>query len=501
MATQVKMPQLGETVVEGTITRWLKQEGENVEADEALLEVSTDKVDSEIPAPSAGTITKIHAQEGDTVQVGAVLAEIGEAGEAPETKEAEPKAEAEPKEEPKAEEPKAEEPKAEEPTAEEPEEPEEAIEQAGREGSQPEHEREKPKRPAAKSPEQPRRQAPAETRTAAAVQPLEGTDEEPRRGILSPLVRKLAAEHNLDLESIKGTGVGGRITKQDVLAGTDQGRGVAARDGRQAQAPAEPAREALTREAPKAPRVAGDAEEVVQVTRMRKAIADHMVRSHLSTARAWNAVEIDMTKIAGLRRDAGGTFKQREGFSLTWMPFIAKATAQTLLKHPQVNATWNDDGTITQKRYVNLGIAVALENGLIVPVIQGADGMNLTGLARGIRDIADRARSKKLSPDEVHGGTFTITNPGPFGSVLSLPIINEGQAGILATDAVTKRPVVVTDENGNDSISIRHMVFLSMSWDHRVIDGAEAAQFLSDLKGQLEEADFHADLVAYLPTR
>jgi pyruvate/2-oxoglutarate dehydrogenase complex dihydrolipoamide acyltransferase (E2) component len=246
-----------------------------------------------------------------------------------------------------------------------------------------------------------------------------------------------------------------------------------------------------------APPIGGD--EVVPVSHMRKSIAEHMVASNLETARAWNAVEVDMTRIFNLRRQAGAAFKEREGFSLTWMPFVAKAVTQALLRYPQVNATWNGDGTITRKHYVNLGIAVALENGLIVPVLKNADGMNLTGLARSIRDLAERARTKRLQPDDVQGGTFTITNPGPFGSIMSVPIINKGQAGILAFDAVAKRPVVVTDDDGNDAVAIRHMVFLSMSWDHRIIDGAEAARYLSQLKSQLEQADFAPDLSAYLP--
>jgi pyruvate/2-oxoglutarate dehydrogenase complex dihydrolipoamide acyltransferase (E2) component len=248
-----------------------------------------------------------------------------------------------------------------------------------------------------------------------------------------------------------------------------------------------------------APSTGGD--EVVPISNMRKSIAEHMVSSNLETARAWNAVEVDMTRIYHLRRQAGALFKEREGFSLTWMPFVAKAVTQALLKYPQVNATWNGDGTITRKHYVNLGIAVALENGLIVPVLKNADGMNLVGLARSVRDLADRARAKRLQPDDVKGGTFTITNPGPFGSIMSVPIINKGQAGILAFDAVAKRPVVVTDDDGNDAVAIRHMVFLSMSWDHRIIDGAEAARYLSQLKSQLEQADFAPDLSAYLPGR
>src|SRR5437016_4847272 len=359
MATQVKMPQLGETVVEGTITRWLKREGESVGMDEPLVEVSTDKVDSEIPSPVSGTVSRIHAGEGETVTVGSVIAEIAGAGE-----EAPP-------------------------------------------GAAP---------PAPETPETDKTPAPA---PAAAALPAPAAMPEP--------------------------------------------------------APAAAVAYA-------APPSGGD--EVVPVSHMRKSIAEHMVASNIETARAWNAVEVDMTRIFNLRRQAGPAFKEREGFSLTWMPFVAKAVTQALLKYPQVNATWNGDGTITRKHYVNLG---------------NADGMNLVGLARSIRDLADRARTKRLQPDDVNGGTFTITNPGPFGSIMSVPIINKGQAGILAFDAVAKRPVVVTDDDGNDAVAIRHMVFLSMSWDHRIIDGAEAARYLSQLKSQLEQADFAPDLSAYLP--
>jgi pyruvate/2-oxoglutarate dehydrogenase complex dihydrolipoamide acyltransferase (E2) component len=232
---------------------------------------------------------------------------------------------------------------------------------------------------------------------------------------------------------------------------------------------------------------------------MRRAIAEHMVTSTVETARAWNTIEVNMGRIARLRDLAGASFKQAEGYSLSWMPFVCKATTQALLKFPQVNSTWNGDGTITKKRYVNLGIAVALENGLIVPVVKGAEAMNIMGLARAVRDVAQRARSKKLAPDDVQGGTFTLTNPGTFGSIMSMPIINRGQAAILSFDAVVKRPVVVTDEFGEDSIGIGHLTYLSLSWDHRIMDGAEAAKFLAYLKALLEEADFTSDLSGHLP--
>lgn len=413
MSTQFKMPQLGETVTEGTITRWLKREGETVEADEPLVEVSTDKVDSEIPSPVGGTVERINFQEGETVMVGQVIAEIGD-GDL----------------------------KVEAPMASEPQE--------------------------------------VERTEVAKVAPDAG---ESRRGILSPLVRKLAAEHQVDLNTLKGTGTGGRITKQDILSAVGQTASAAVSE------PA--ATEGLVG--------AKGGDEVINVTPMRKAIAVNMVASLRETARAWNAVEIDMSNVARLREQAADEFKKREGFSLTWMPFLSKATSQALQKFPQVNSTWNGDGTITRKHHVNLGIAVALENGLIVPVIKGADAMSLVGLARGVRDVATRARTKKLTPDDVAGGTFTITNPGPFGSILSVPIINTGQAAILAFDAVVKRPVVVTDEHGDDAIAVRQMVFISMSWDHRVIDGAEAAQFLAHLKELLQGADFASDLNGYLP--
>ena len=387
---------------------------------------------------------------------------------------------------------------------------------------------------------------------AAGVKP---SADEPRRGILSPLVRRLAAELQVDLEQVRGSGTGGRITKQDVIAFADSrgpGRPGAPVFPPGPTAPAYPpgptapaypsgptapayppgptapayppgptapayppgpsAPAAAPYDAPPPPPPApatapgsqpaaaasGGGEETIQIGHMRRLIADHMVRSNLETARAWTSVEVDLGRVGRLRELAGSSFKQREGFSLTWMPFVSKAVTQALLGFPQVNASWNGDGTITQRRYVNLGIAVALPQGLIVPVIKGADTMNLVGLARAIRDIAQRARSKRLSPDEVQGGSFTITNPGPFGSLLSVPIINQGQTGILSFDAVTKRVVVVSDEAGGDLVAIRPMVFISMSWDHRVIDGAEATRFLGQVKTLLEQGDFSADLAGYL---
>lgn len=483
------MPQLGETVVEGTITRWLKREGESVGVDEPLVEVSTDKVDSEIPSPAAGTVARIHAGEGETVTVGSVIAEITGAGESLPAKPAAPAGA--PKQMPDVERSSAPAPPPPPPA---PPAPARAPAAASA--------------PAA---------TPAATAPAAASGPAsDGGD--PLRGVLSPVVRRLAAERGIDLAAVRGTGTGGRITKQDVLAAAAAppappapapqvpAAAAAAPPALLAQAPAEAPTSIVPPagapgEPEPAPSYAGAAtgsDEIVQVSHMRKAIAEHMVASALETARAWNTIEVDMTRIGKLRAQAGPVFKEREGFSLTWMPFVCKAITQALLKYPEVNATWNGDGTITRKHYVNLGIAVALANGLIVPVIKNADGMNLVGIARSIRDLAERARGKRLVPDDVQGGTFTITNPGPFGSIMSVPVINRGQAGILAMDAVTKRPVVITDAQGNDAIAIRQMVFLSIAWDHRVIDGAEAARYLAELKSLLENEDFSTDLSAYL---
>ncbi|MDQ4149359.1 MAG: 2-oxo acid dehydrogenase subunit E2, partial [Actinomycetota bacterium] len=348
---------------------------------------------------------------------------------------------------------------------------------------------------------QPPIQAAAETATSRPPLKVAVSQDQPMRRVLSPLVRRLAAEHQVDLETVRGTGAGGRITKQDVM------QAVEARSSRPEVTPARPAPEPVA--APTDGRderqvgvltERGDAEEVVQVSPMRRAIAEHMVTSLNETARAWNMIEVNMSRIARLRKLAGPSFKQSEGYSLTWMPFVCKAVTQALLKFPLVNSSWNGDGTITKKRYVNLGIAVALENGLIVPVLKGAEVMNLMGLARAVRDVAERARTKRLAPDDVQGGTFTITNPGTFGSTLSLPIINRGQAAILSFDAVVKRPVVVEDEFGSDAITVGFMTNLSIAWDHRIMDGADAAKFLAYVKALLEEADFTSDLGGHLPS-
>jgi 2-oxoglutarate dehydrogenase E2 component (dihydrolipoamide succinyltransferase) len=500
MPTTVTMPQLGETVVEGTITKWLKSEGEEIERDEPLFEISTDKVDTEVPSPVAGTVSKILVQEGETVSVGTELAEIDDGSQGQKTAEvsreaAEERAEEaeEEEEEPAAEE--GERPQAEERAEEEKEEPEQAEEEAE------EEEREEPK-PAEEQPVAGRRGSPAGGDGQAGRQPAPAAaGGGPRSHILSPLVRRLAEENDIDLSQVQGSGTGGRITKRDIMAFVE-GRGApveapaepAAAEGapaRRLQPVPEPTAQREAQPIPAAAR-AGAREEAIPMTHIRKAIAKHMVASLQTSARAWNLVEVNMENIARLRSAAKDTFKQREGISLTYTPFVARAVCDALLEFPDVNGELRDDQIIL-KRYVNLGIAVAYDEGLIVPVVKDADGMNLVGLARAINDVAIRARSKKLKPDEVHGSTFTITNPGPFGSIISVPIINQPNCAILAFDAVEKRPVVI-----DDAIAIRHMVYLSMSWDHRIIDGATASQFLGRLKQNLETWDFSAELKSYV---
>jgi pyruvate dehydrogenase E2 component (dihydrolipoamide acetyltransferase) len=501
LATEIKMPQLGETVVEGTITKWLKKEGDSVEADEYIVEISTDKVDSEVPSSASGVIQKILVQEGETVQVGTAIAVVGEDGAAGGEAEAQEQPEEEQEgaqreaEQPEGPEPEAE-PESRGPDQEEPEpqpEPQEARPPEGPQAAEETGGRtEQAAEPAASDEErQKMAEAPKEP-SAEELTPRAATagDDTSKRGIISPLVRRLAEEHDVDLSEIEGSGTGGRIRKQDVL------RFVEERKARPEAKPAasaepEPARE---KEAAR-PAPAGAREELVPWTNIRRRTAEHMVASHLETARAWNAVEVDWTDVVATREKFKRAFREREGFNLTYMAFLAKALCETLLMMPEVNASFDEDNQANLvKHYVNLGIAVALEGGgLIVPVIKGADEKNLVGLARSINDVATRARSKKLSPDDLTGGTFTITNPGPFGSIISVPIIPQGTAGILGFETITKR-VVVTDD---DAIAIRSIGILDMSWDHRVIDGAEAARFLGTLKEKIETTDFSAELTQY----
>ncbi|MQB00592.1 MAG: dihydrolipoyllysine-residue succinyltransferase [Actinobacteria bacterium] len=506
MATEIKMPQLGESVVEGTITKWLKQEGDTIEEDELLVEISTDKVDSEVPSSTAGTLQKILVPEGETVKVGTPIAMVGEAGEAAaeedggETEaEEKPAAEAEAEEAPKGQAPAEEAETGEAAVAEAERNQAEAggTEQAQGDGVQPSGEAEEEAPKTAAKPEGKPSQKPSE-----AKRPGGKPGDTSKRGIISPLVRRLADEHGVDLDQIDGTGTGGRIRKQDVLKFVESGKGkTQARPAASAEEAPQPEekpaaeREAAPGRAEPSVTSAGGREELVPWTNIRRRTAEHMVAAHLESARAWNAVEADWTHIVKLRSSVKDAFKQREGFSLTYMPFLARTLCDTLLEMPEVNAAYSEEqqGNIV-KHYVNLGIAVALEGGgLIVPVIKGADEKNLVGLARAINDVATRARTKKLSPDDLTGSTFTITNPGPFGSIISVPIIPRGTTAILGFEAIEKRVVVGDD----DSIAIRSMGFLSMSWDHRAIDGAEAARFLARLRERIASSDYSAELAQY----
>jgi pyruvate dehydrogenase E2 component (dihydrolipoamide acetyltransferase) len=493
--TTIKMPQLGETIVEGTILKWLKQEGEEIERDEPLFEISTDKVDTEVPSSVSGTVTKILVQEGQTVPVGTDLAEVSEDGAAgggaaagdaaqpseqpSETAQADGAAEggAEP---PAAPAPAPQTAEAESaPPAPTPAATSEESGQAVEEGSAAEMPAVEP--------------ATAQGQEASAAASAEGDaagslpDRGPRSRILSPLVRRLAEENDLDLSKIEGTGTGGRIRKQDVMAAIASGGApTAAAAPQPAEAPAPAVAPAPAQ--PTAPVTAGAGEEVVPVSHIRKAIGQHMLGSMQTSARAWTMVEVNVDHLVKLRERAKEAFKQKYGVNLTYLPFVIRATCEALLTHPEVNAELRGD-QIVLHRFVNMGIAVSYDAGLIVPVIKGADAMNTVGLARAIDDLATRARAHQLKPDEVQASTFTITNPGPYGSIASVPIINQPNTGILSLDAIQKRPVVI-----DDTIAIRSMVFISMSWDHRTIDGEIATRFLARVKQNLESWDFAEDV-------
>ncbi|HZL75121.1 MAG TPA: 2-oxoglutarate dehydrogenase, E2 component, dihydrolipoamide succinyltransferase [Propionibacteriaceae bacterium] len=463
--TEVTLPELGESVTEGTVSRWLKQVGESVGADEPLLEVSTDKVDTEIPSPTSGTLLEIRVQEDETVGVGAVLAIIGEAGAA-----AAPSPEPEPRPEPEQAEAEPE-PEPERPKAEP--EPEAAP--------QPE-----PEPATAKEDARPEQHGPAESPTPAPA-PAVGDSE---AGYVTPLVRKLAKEHGVDLASLNGTGVGGRIRKQDVLAAAE-----AARQAAEAEKAAPPA-QAAEPAAQAAPAAAASTLRgtTEKMSRLRQTIAKRMVESLQVSAQLTATVEVDLTAISRIRAKVKDEFKKREGATLSYLPFIAKAAIEALKIYPKVNATIDtEERTITYPDAEHLGIAVDTEKGLLVPVIKDAGDLSIAGLAKRIADLAARTRQNKVTPDELTGGTFTITNYGSAGTLLDTPIINQPQVAILGTGALVKRPVVISDPGLGEVIAIRDMMYLSLSYDHRLVDGADAARFLSTLKARLEEGDFGAE--------
>ncbi|GAB2676351.1 2-oxoglutarate dehydrogenase, E2 component, dihydrolipoamide succinyltransferase [Thalassiella azotivora] len=467
--TPVTMPALGESVTEGTVTRWLKQEGDTVEVDEPLLEVSTDKVDTEIPSPVAGTIQKILVSEDETVEVGAELAVVGSGSGGG----GEPKQEA-PKEAPKQEAAEQDEPRQEEPKQEEPEQEEPKQEAPKQEAPK----QDAPKQDAPKQ-DAPKQDAPKQD--APKQESAKPSGDSP--SYVTPLVRKLAAEHDVDLSTLSGTGVGGRIRKQDVLE-------AAARKKEEAAAPAEqPAAQAPAARPSAAPDVAAKRGTTEKMSRLRKVIASRMVESLQVSAQLTTVVEVDVTKIARLRARAKADFEAREGVRLSFLPFFALATVEALKAFPVVNASIDGDEVVYHGQE-NLGVAVDTDRGLLVPVIKDAGDLNIAGLARKIADLAARTRDNKVTPDELGGGTFTLTNTGSRGALFDTPIINQPQVGILGTGAVVKRPVVVTDADGGETIAIRSMAYLALSYDHRLVDGADAARFLTAVKERLEEGAF-----------
>jgi 2-oxoglutarate dehydrogenase E2 component (dihydrolipoamide succinyltransferase) len=429
MPTPVVMPQMGESIAEGTIVRWIKKVGDAVDRDEPLFEISTDKVDAEIPSPAAGVLTEITVQEGETVAVNSVVATIGREGESV--------AAAAPADVPAA------------------------------------------AAPSAAAPSAAAHLTKASEKAAASTQP-QGDGEEPSTGDLrrqksSPLVRRIAKEHNVDIAQIAGSGIGGRVTKQDILGYLDSGidqPGPASRV---------PGPGSVPSPGPRVPSPDSRV-EIRPLSVMRKKIAEHMILSRRTSAHVHSVFHVSFSTLEKIRQQQKAEY-ERLGAKLTYMAFIAKAVVDALRRHPIVNASLDGDNVV-YKKDINLGIAVALDGGLIVPVIRHADEKNLLGLSRAIADVADRARAKQLTPDEVHGGTFTITNPGQFGAQFGMPIINQPQVAILGVGAIEKRPVVV-----DDAIAIRTMAYLTLGYDHRLVDGAVADQFMSDVKDQLEHFD------------
>ena len=448
MSVSVTMPQLGESVTEGTVTRWLKQIGDTITVDEPLVEVSTDKVDTEIPAPVSGVLLAITAAEDDVVLVGGELGVIGAASEATST-----------------------------------------ITPAAVIAA-----------PVVAAPVIAAPVVAAPVIAAAPAPPVSSvpvsprSDDESNDSYVTPLVRKLASDNDIDLSALVGTGVGGRIRKSDVLAAAEASKAAASRA---ATSPTHVANSPAAVGAHAAPEAATSAlrGRTENLSRLRRVIADRMVTSLQTSAQLTSVVEVDVTRITHLRARAKASLEANEGVKLTYLPFFAKACVEALKQFPQLNASIDiDAGTVTYHDGAQLGIAVDTDRGLLVPVVRDAGDLNLVGLARKIADIAERTRTNKVAPDELSGGTFTLTNTGSRGALFDTPIINQPQVAILGTGAVVKRPVVVTDENGSDSIAVRSMVYLALTYDHRLVDGADAARFLVAIKSRLEDGSFDAEL-------
>ena len=488
MPTDIVMPQMGESIVEGTITKWLKKPGEKVQRDEPLFEISTDKVDAEIPAPSAGVLREIKVPEGTTVQVNTVVGVIDAegAGAAPASAKPEtPRAAAPTPSQPPKPSPQADggarQPQATESAATARRGAPTTPRQGEEETLAPAYTRER--EPAGRPQQQ---EAAARQKETVIEFPSEG-EEEGERIRSSPLVRRIAREHNVSLAQVPGTGLGGRITKQDIetfIAQHPAGAPAApARPAAAAQGqPYQPGAAAPSMPAPQPAPIPG---ELVALTNMRKIIAQRMIESRRTSAHVHNLFEVDVTRIVNLRNRAKAGFEQRHGARLTFMPFFVRAAIIGLQQFPIINASLEGDN-IRYHQHINMGIAVALDWGLIVPVIKNAEEKNFLGLQRAISDVGERARNKRLSPDDIQGSTFTVTNPGTFGAVFGLPIINQPNVAILGVGGIAKAPVVVTDAQGSDSIAIRSLVHLTLGYDHRVIDGAVADQFMALVKKTLE---------------
>jgi 2-oxoglutarate dehydrogenase E2 component (dihydrolipoamide succinyltransferase) len=461
-AVDVVMPQMGVSVSEGTVTKWLKSEGEQIEADEALLEISTDKVDTEVPSPASGTLTQILVQEGETVEVGTKLAQIGGAPGANEQAQAAPP---------------------------EPATAQAAAESADASGAEGET-------ATAQVVEEAR---PAEPEPPATVPVSDGATD--GKSFVSPVVARIASEHGVDPSQVQGSGRGGRVTKKDILNFIEQGA-PAAPPAAPAAPPTLVAPAAQPAEAPVAPPpptpappppqpvVAEAGEQFEPVTAMRRGIAEHMRRSLDTSAHVTSAIEVDMSRVVAIRKKVKQEYEKDYGVNPTYLSFVARATVETLRDYPWINGEIRGEQIVT-RNYVNLGFAVELADGkgLIVPVLKHAEGLNLLGIARGVTDIAQRARDKQLTPDEVQGGTFTITNPGGYGTFHGTPVISQPQAAILGTYAVVKRPWVIQDDRGEDVIAIRPIMNLTLTYDHRLVDGALAGRFLRDLREKLQTWD------------
>jgi 2-oxoglutarate dehydrogenase E2 component (dihydrolipoamide succinyltransferase) len=480
------MPQLGETVTEGTILRWAKQVGDTVAEDEVLVEISTDKVDTEVPSPAAGTILEILVAEGDTVSVGTPLVVIGAEGEeagAADDGGQEASAEEEPAKE------------------EAPVEEEAAAVESSPEEEAPAAEAPAAEEPAAAEPEEKEKRSEPDVDSFFA----EPDETEKKPNLLSPVVRRLIRENEIDVAQLTGTGEGGRITRKDVEAYMASGatKEEAPATAEPEPAPAQPApAEPVPAEKAPAPAAAaaavpsGPGVEEVELDRIRVRTAENMIKAKQTAAHVWTSVEVDFERVERARQARKDQFKKTEGFSLTYLPFISRATIDALRAFPVVNSSFDLEGKkAVFHGNIDLGIAVDLDQkGLVVPRVRNADGLRLVGIARSIRDLADRARDGKLGVDDLTGSTFTITNPGPFGSFMSAPIINVPNVAILSTDTVAKRPTVVTSSDGQDMIAIRHIGYLGLTWDHRAFDGSTAVLFLQKIKQNIETWDWEQEL-------